>query len=212
MNRILHIVLLTVAASALVASCSTKVTPDNFFSTTNTELTYKGGVAEFTVFSNGRWEAKWTDQGVSVSPVSGYGDTKVTVSVPENYSCTDYPVRIEFVTYIDSSYHTGKSVVTLHAAPFVICDDHARIVGGQASIQRFYVNANHPWSVRTMTVDGSAWVGNVSPSSGKENGTWVEVSIPENTGGQPKEYSVEIALDGYSDADVLQLHILQDTL
>ena len=70
MNRILHIVLLTVAAAALAVSCSTKVTPDNFFSTYNTELTYKGGIAEFTVFSNGKWEAEWTDEGVSVTPES----------------------------------------------------------------------------------------------------------------------------------------------
>ena len=63
-----------------------------------------------------------------------------------------------------------------------------------------------------MTVDGAAWAGEVSPSSGKENGIWVEVSIPENTGDKLKEYSVEIALDEYPDADILLLHILQDTL
>ena len=212
MNRIIKVALLCLMSAALFGACDMTVTPENFFSAYNTELTYKGGVAEFTVYSNGAWRAQWTEEGVTVVPESGYGDTKVAVTVPERYSYSDYPVRIEFVTSIDSASHTGKSVVTLHAAPFVICEESARIVGGQASIQRFYVNANHPWSVRKMTVDGAAWAGNVSPSSGKENGIWVEVSIPENTGDKPREYSVEIALDEYSDADVLQLHILQDTL
>ncbi len=212
MNRILHIVLISLAAIVLAVSCDTNATPDNFFSSTNTELTYKGGVASFTVFSNGRWEAKWSDEGVTVTPVSGYGDTDVTVNVPANYSYSDYPVRIEFVTYIDSTSHTGKSVVTLHAAPFVVCEDRARIIGHEASKERFYVNSNHPWSVRSKKCDGLLWEGDVAPSSGTENGVWVEVSIPENTGSQPREYSVEIALDEYPDADILQLHILQDTL
>lgn len=211
MNRILHIVLLTVAAAALAASCSTKVTPDNFFSTYNTELTYKGGIAEFTVFSNGRWEAEWTDEGVSVTPESGYGDTKVTVSVPENYTYSDYPVRIEFVTYIDSTSHTGKSVVTLHAAPFVLCEESARIIGPEASKERFYVNSNHPWSVRSKKCDGAAWEGDVTPSSNSENGVWVTVDIPANETDDVKEYEIELALNDYPDADHLILHILQDT-
>lgn len=212
MKRIIKVALLCAVSAALFGACDMTVTPENFFSSYNTELTYKGGVAEFTLYSNGAWHAEWTDEEVTVIPESGYGDTKVAVTVPENYCYYDCPVRIEFVTSIDSAYHTGKSVVTLHAAPFVICEDNARFVEGQASIQRFYVNSNHPWSVRKMTVDGAAWAGNVSPSSGKENGIWVEVPIPENTGDKPREYSVEIALDEFPDADILQLHILQDTL
>lgn len=212
MKRIIKVALLCVVSAALFLACDMTVTPENFFSAYNTELTYKGGVAEFTLYSNGAWHAEWTDEGVTVKPESGYGDTKVAVTVPEHYSYSDYPVRIEFVTSIDSASHTGKSVVTLHAAPFVICEESARIVDGRASIQRFYVNSNHPWSVRKMMVDGAAWAGEVSPSSGKENGIWVEVPIPENTSDRPREYSVEIALDEYPDADILLLHILQDTL
>lgn len=209
MKRITPFVILLVLSALALESCDTTVTPENFFSTTNTEMTYKGGIAEFTVFSNGIWEAQWTDEGVTVTPDNGYGDTKVTVTVPENYFYYDYPVRIEFVTSVDSASHTGKSVVTLHAAPFVTCEDNARIVDHQASVQRFYVNANHSWSVRKMTEEGSVWAGEVRPSSGRENGIWMEVSIPENTGSAVKEYGVEIALDEYPDAEILNLHILQ---
>lgn len=209
MKRIIPIVLLSAVAVVLSVSCSTEVSPENFFSTTNTELTYKGGVAEFTIYSNGKWTAEWTDEGVSVIPVNGYGDTKVSVTVPENYLYSDYPVRITFVTSIDSTSYTGKSVVTLHAAPFVICEDRARFIGPEASIQRFYVNSNHPWSVRSRRCNGEAWDGEVTPSSGIENGVWVSVTVPENMEAVEKDYEIEIALDDFPEADPLLLHFLQ---
>ena len=185
----------------MLASCSEDVSSRTYFSVYSQALPYTGGTVEATVYSNGDWAISDISDDMEVSPESGYGDTKLTITVPANDLLSTKSFHCTIKTTIGSSTYSGKTSVTVEAKPFVICQEDSMSVSSDGGKVWFSVNSNHPWSVAGITSSTGDIQGvEVNPSQWERNLTRVEVIVPANTSGAARTVFVKLALDDYPES------------
>ena len=188
------------AVSILLSSCSEEATPKTYFDIYSQELPFDGGTADVTVYSNGSWEVTSVSDDLTVSPTSGYGDTKITATVPANDQITTKSFHFSIKTTIGTAYRTSKTVFTVGAQPFVVCEEDSLEVPAEGGKVWFTVNSNYPWEVSSITASAGGTEGvTVDPSEWDRNTTSVEVFVPANTSGVVRTLFIELKIADYPD-------------
>lgn len=140
--------------------------------------------ARVTVRSNTEWRVQSVPDWVSVTPVSGKGDTEVTLSVSENLSTSSRTGEIVF----------GQEGLSLSASVSIIQS------GKTLSVDSYNLDFDDKASVRTIEIEGDAawkavtqeeWI-SVSPSEGKGSAS-ISVSVTENTTTSPRAGKVTVS-------------------
>ena len=198
--KLTRIIPLALMAFAVLSSCSEEATSKTYFDFYSQELPFSGGTVTFTVYSNGDWTVVSQSDDMTISPESGYGDTKITVTVPANDQITTKSFNFSAKTTIGTSVYTNKAVVTVDAQPFVLCEGESLEVPAEGGKAWFTANSNYAWKVADISAsDGSAEGVNVNPSEKERNIVSVEVYVPANTSGVAREVTVTLALNEYPD-------------
>ncbi|MCB1078926.1 MAG: hypothetical protein KDM64_13985, partial [Verrucomicrobiae bacterium] len=121
----------------------------------------------FNLLSNTNWTITESLDWVTVDPVSGTGDTTVTVTVSEHTAVMDRSGTID----VGGINHT---LTQQGAPPFVTLGSAAQTVDHTAQTYGVQVTSNTDWSV----VESLSWV-TVDPVSGNGDGT-VSITVEEN--------------------------------
>lgn len=185
------------AVMFFAVSCDIDATPDGFFRVYGINMGYKGGSSEIEFHTNGPWMLECEEPGVTMNVTEGYGNAKVSVTVPENHTNTTKTVSFDFTTTIGERFKTMSYIVTLDPRPFVVCEDNLQYVSAEGGRVRFYVNSNFPWKVAYATCDGTAWDAQIIPDRNDVNGVYVTVIVPENESADIKTYEVGLVLESY---------------
>lgn len=202
MKHIREYIVLAAAMVFLLSSCDEEANPRTYFDDYTQSMDYVGGTTTAKVYSNGSWAITTNYDDVVVTPLSGYGDQEITVTVPENDDIVTKAVRVIATTTIGESTYINKVVIAVAAKPFVFCEENEKEVSKEGGKVRFYVNSNHKWSViGTSCSDGTQFGGTIKPEKWNINGVTVEVNVPANTSGANKITTIKIQLDEYSFAN-----------
>lgn len=193
----------------LAVSCDIEADPSSYFSEYGVNMGYKGGSSEIDFHTNGPWTLQCLYEGVTMSSTEGYGNAKVSVTVPENKENVTRAVFFSFTTTIGGSSTTKSYVVTLDPRPFVLCEDNIKFVSAQSGNVRFYVNSNFPWKVAYATCDEKKWDAQIVPDKNDVNGVQVTVAVPENESDAEKFYEIGLVLEEY-DFATATLKIVQE--
>lgn len=112
------------------------------------EFTDKGGEQTFGLISDGEWSSSCSDPWFSASPVSGFGDATVSVSVEENTGETE---REGVITY---SYGNQSTEVLIHQlGKYFTIDNDTFEFGSKGGTHTIDLSTNEKW---TASVEGEA--------------------------------------------------------
>ena len=123
------------------------------------EFSDKGGQQTFDIISDGSWTSVCSDEWFNSSPLSGSGDTAVTVTVEEN---TGYGDRSGSISY---SFGNQSTKVFIHqTGKYFNIDSEAFDFSSRGGSHKISLSTNEKWTVDLS--ENADWL-IVSPTSGE---------------------------------------------
>ena len=153
-----------------------------------------GGEFDVVVFTNGYWKATCEDEAVTFAPDTGNFTTPMHVVVGPNTEQFTKSIRISLTTKLDGNSRSSKIAITQACNPFIFSEEAELPMPAAGGMARFHVNASLPWQVVSTLLDGSPVDLEVDPLESGPNSVTVSVRIPENPSGNPRTYTVTLAL------------------
>lgn len=130
---------------------------------------------ELEITADGEWTSETSDDWISVSPESGYGDATVSVTVTEN---TSSDVQREG----SITYHFGEKeikVTVLQQSKYFEVEDKAFNFISAGGSHVIYLGSNQPWAAKVEGKDSSTWL-SLSSYSGDREAEITMVAAPNN--------------------------------
>ena len=182
--RILPLLMLLLALTA----CKKTVDPEISLDIRTATMGPAGGSATIVLTCNCTWTAASSQEGVTISPVTGEGDANVTVTVPKNTTGETRSIRITFTAKGTEKSATAKYAITQDANAIVNFPIATGTIDAAGGGGRIVLEANEAW---TATVSATGIT--VTPDSGSLSET-LSYTVPANTTGSPVVHTVTAAL------------------
>ncbi len=140
------------AAAAVSSSCEENRGESLELSPTRETVTagFKAGEYEMEFTTNGEWEAFTYNSWCTVSPETGSGDGKITISVQGNDGEASRATTVEVVAKLDGNKEKRLliDVVQLESEPVLSADYQEKRIGYEAQALELLVTTNLPrWQV-----------------------------------------------------------------
>ncbi len=190
---------LIAAMTFLFAACTQN--PSISIDPTEILSDYKGGSTACVLTANGSWTAQPSDPSIVVSPISGTGDSPVSITLPANTAEKSQTFTVTFVCEIK-----GKS-----ASVVVSIIQRSQ----NPSIQITYAHDTVSYNVQTVpikVISSLSWTATsesagvlIAPANGNGGSTDVVINIPTNTTKETVTYKVKFASGDSTDTYVVRI-------
>lgn len=185
--------LFTIAAViALLTACtkdpSISVTPASL------DATYEGGTFTTALSANGKWSATTSNAAVTVSPVSGTGDSPVSITVAPNTDNAFKTFEVLFICDKDGKLAEFTVAIsqTAEGASIGLAESSTTVgyEGGECVAEVISVYA---WTASTDCEELT-----ITPTSGESGTTQVHITVPANTTTDELTHIVTFTSEGES--------------
>lgn len=187
----------------LLAACSQDTEVSISSDITSYRFDAGGGAFDAIIFTNGSWTASCDDDAVTFTPDAGYCTTPMHIEIGANEEYHTKSVRINLTTVYDNVSRSGRIVLTQDCRPFLFCEENRLAVTAAGGKARFQVNSNEAWKVMETRCDGAPAELPVDPAAHGPNKAEVTVTVPENTTGLPRSFTVKLALEAHPDCSLV---------
>lgn len=171
---------LAIGIMAMVTACSDVdingyyISNDYIKSDAEIVLDGNSGRTSFSVVTDGAWSFTNVPSWLSISPMSGYGDATVTITMTDNPSAVDG--RSAQITLKTSNQERAISVTQKPAKEYIESDIITQTYTAAGGSEKFSIRTNTNW---TLNLTGSFFT--ATPMSGSGNATITVVCQPQDS-------------------------------